>query len=47
MPKEFRANLVKEIGEAKVQEFEARKWKVDKVKNWDELMVKLKEQYES
>ena len=41
MQVEFRRHLVKELGEEKVAEFEKRRWKVDKVKNWDVLYEEL------
>ena len=42
MQVEFRKNLVKEIGEDAVKEFERRRWVVDPVKNWVELLNSLK-----
>jgi hypothetical protein len=34
----YRARLVKDYGEEVVQELEARRWKVDKVKSWQEII---------
>lgn len=34
----YRTRLVKDYGEENVQELEARRWKVDKVKNWQEVI---------
>ena len=38
---EFRKHLVKELGEEAVAEFERRRWKVDKVKDWNALLESL------
>lgn len=42
MQVEYRKRLVKDYGEAVVSEFEARRWRVDPVKNWDLLIEDLK-----
>lgn len=43
MQVEYRKHLVKDYGEEIVLELEARRWKVDPVKDWDVLMATLKE----
>ena len=37
----YREKLVLDYGEALVADFELRRWKVDPVKNWDELLITL------
>lgn len=39
----FREHLVRDYGEAVVQSLEARRWKIDPIKDW----VKVREHYES
>lgn len=41
----FRFGLVKQLGEEKVQELEARRHKIDPIKNWDKFYEELKAQY--
>ena len=36
----YRTHLVKDYGERIVQELEARRWKVDPIKNWDVIIDK-------
>ncbi len=42
MAVEYRAHLIKDYGEEVVKELEARRYKVDPVKNWDLLLEELK-----
>lgn len=42
MAVEFRKNLVKEFSEKFVLDLEAKRWKVDKVKNFETLLEELK-----
>jgi len=35
----YRTHLVKDYGEEVVKEFEARRWKVDPIKNWEEVIA--------
>ena len=42
MQVEFRAGLVKEHGEEEVQKLEARRYKTDPVKSWDEIIERFK-----
>lgn len=41
MQVEFRAHLVKDLGEEAVVEFEKRRWKVDPIKDWEKLLEEL------
>lgn len=38
MQVQYRLHLVRDYGEDLVKKFEARRWKVDKVKNWQEII---------
>lgn len=40
MAVEYRRHLVRDVGEEIVKEFEARRWKIDPIKNWDEVILR-------
>ncbi len=42
MAVEYREHLVKDYGEATVLEAEKRRWRVDPIKNWDEVIARFK-----